>query len=90
MTFKKGDLVMVVKPSLCCNNIKAIGSIHVIGSQDLIKPISTCVYCHHRTLPTNQVLLSCGRTIEKSRLIKIDPPADQDQETTDKELEVLG
>lgn len=90
MTFKKGDLVMVVKPSLCCKSTKAIGQIHTVGDQVLIKPISTCVYCHHRTLPASQVLLSCGRTIEKSRLIKIDQPADQDQETKDKKLEVLG
>lgn len=89
MTFKKGDLVMVVKPSLCCNSTKAIGKIYEVGDPSLMKAFSTCIFCGERNISKTRVQLSCGKTIEKPRLIKIDPPADQDQETTNKELEVF-
>lgn len=89
MTFKKGDLVIVVRPSLCCKNTESIGQIHVVGDQSLMMPFSTCVFCGHFSRSASQILLSCGSAIEKYRLIKIDPPAEEDQETTNKELEVL-
>lgn len=86
MTFKKGDLVMVVKPMPCCGNTSTIGRIETID-----KVVSgdewQCHWCDKDlddwivALVQDDGLLTCT-------LIKIDPPADQDQETTDKELEV--
>lgn len=89
MTFKKGDLVMVVRPSLCCKSTKTIGQIHTVR-----RVIITDTYCGECGQEKDSVLVvemdAVDFYVESSRLIKIDPPADQDQETTNKELEVLG
>lgn len=88
MTFKKGDLVMVVKPTLCCNRTKVIGQIHTVR-----RVIITDTYCEGCGHEKDSVLVvemdAVDFYVESSRLIKIDPPAEEDQETTNKELEVV-
>ena len=89
MTFKKGDLVMVVRPSTCCGSVKNVGSIREIGDQLPFALISVCMYCGDEGPTYGQVRLSNGNHIEKYRLIKINPPADDTEEVADKELEIV-
>lgn len=86
MTFKKGDLVMVVRPSTCCGRANNLGSIREIGDQSRFATISVCMYCGHEGPTYGEVQLSNGNHIEKARLIKIDPPVDDIEQVADKEL----
>lgn len=88
MTFKKGDLVMVVKSMPCCGNVSAIGRVERI---DGVGPGSEweCNWCDKDMDDYCVALFSGDDGMPTCTLIKIDPPADQDQETTNKELEVV-
>lgn len=43
MEIKKGDLVMVVKPSECCGSDESIGVMFVVSEVKTTK--SRCIYC---------------------------------------------
>lgn len=72
---KKGDLVMVVKPTPCCGNAGSLGRVFRVGS--LRAFTGWCLRCGLRGDPSVDVALP-HRSLEGaqlSRLIKIDPPA---------------
>lgn len=71
-TIRRGDLVMVVKPQICCGNTANIG--YVFRVLDLRVGRSACVYC--AKVETSMVV--CDEPnggFVPERLIKIDPPA---------------
>lgn len=85
MNIKKGDLVMVVKPTLCCNSSSGIGLIFTVASTGY--GWGKCAYCSEESKRAIAFLPdgSCGTL---SRLKKIDPPANGDSLPTRKDLEV--
>lgn len=90
MTFKKGDLVMVVRPTYCCGGSGALGQIHEVAEQALKLPFNKCVYCgEFSPSGDDDVLTVDGAARSRSRLIKINPPADDTEEVADKELETV-
>ena len=89
MTFKKGDLVMVVKPMPCCGDTSDIGRVESVEEMAAGNKFE-CRKCLKDLDDYCVALFSGDDGMPTCTLIKIDPPADQDQETTDRELEVLG
>ena len=86
MNIKKGDLVMVVRPSPCCGNINAIGITFIAmpkTSQRL-----RCAYCAALTTTGHFLNSSTGYGYPPSRLKKIDPPSEGDSLPTRKDIEV--
>lgn len=87
MTFKKGDLVMVVRPTPCCGAAANLGSVFSVEATKYTR--GRCVYC--KKCDDETVLgvkgLDDGFLTWASRLIKINPPADDTEEVADKELE---
>jgi len=83
---KVGDLVIVVKPSLCCGILKDIGSIFTVLNA-MPATYVTCIYCHNRKENENYLLLSNNMGCHKSRLIKIDPPQLPEEITTNEPME---
>lgn len=86
---KVGDLVMVVKPTLCCGNPYSIGKLFTV-IENTIKQISYCIHCGEEwvTASKDMVLLSDDKAILRTRLIKIDPPSQPETITESKELTV--
>lgn len=72
---KKGDLVMVVKPSYCCNNYKSVGMVFIVVGKDMCVR-TQCAGCGIVKLVTDHLALNDGELCEASRLKKIDPPAE--------------
>lgn len=74
-TIKAGDLVMVVKPRVCCGNASGVGTIFRVSSK---KPDATfCLDCGFFTDDMRSFVGSpYGSSCEISRLKKIDPPAE--------------
>jgi hypothetical protein len=74
---KAGDLVMVIRPRVCCGNTRALGLIATVSSRRLPK-IVRCRSCGFSDLASDAIYvpLSDGFECERSRLIKIDPPAE--------------
>lgn len=87
MTFKKGDLVMVARPKDCCPNM-SLGHIFTVSGV-----IIADIYCDGCGREKDGVLVvesdSMDFVVESSRLIKINPPADDTEEVADKELEIV-
>jgi len=86
MMIKVGDLVMVVKPVPCgCKSAyKFIGMIGTVISLDTDK--GYCGACGAEFGVSEFAEITKGQFVRISRLIKIDPPALQDETTTEKEL----
>lgn len=83
MNFKPGDLVMVVKPTLCCGNTKKIGTSFVVS--ELSDRLGSCPYCGHISdeMAANDGVFANFIT---RRLIKIDPLTEQDKTETLQEI----
>jgi len=81
---KVGDLVMVVKPTVCCGNPAELGIIFTVAEIDSSE--SNCVFCGStfNVLDARNGINNDWHDV--STLIKIDPPALQDETTTEKEL----
>jgi len=71
---KVGDLVMVVKPQLCCGHAGRIGSVFTVT--DAMVSFAICGDCGRAD---NKVPLiyghSEGYAVHAARLVKIDPPS---------------
>jgi len=84
---KVGDLVMVVKPSPCCGSEKGLGCAFIVV--DISTDMFECGICHKIYETTSVAKEKSWRVFigtQMSRVIKIDPPALQDETTTEKEL----
>ena len=86
---KPGDLVMVVKPTYCCASPGRLGHTYIVSSEQL-NPFLKCTVCGRRTEATTAAHIKIGHreAIERSRVIKIDPPAEMNDTETTKELTV--
>jgi hypothetical protein len=82
---KAGDLVMVVKPALCCGISKYIGHVFTVAGID--QGVARCGVCGSRGRDT-VAYLSGGPNLTVSRLKKIDPLAEGDSLPTRRDLEV--
>lgn len=84
MSFKPGDLVMVVKPRTCCGNSDAIGRILTVSSV-MHGPFA---YCRCGFIgPADRFIPIVGGTYtEPCRLRKIDPLTEQDKTETLQEI----
>ena len=85
---KAGDLVMIVRPTLCCGDASSIGTVFTVKEVWINR--SRCHGCgaFHEEM---QLANNLPRSIENagwmaSRLIRIDPPALTDDTTTEREL----
>jgi hypothetical protein len=86
MSIKVGDLVMVVKPVLCCGDSTSIGMIFTAGEK--YEGLSKCTKCGSRDM-TNGFWVDGKYEVKDSfRLIKIDPPALPESLEREKELSV--
>lgn len=84
---KPGDLVMVVKSSLCCGDVSRIGEI--FRAQGVgIRPYAVCVHCGREATNYFGVHKRGRYWHSASRLKKIDPPAEGDSLPTRREIEV--
>jgi hypothetical protein len=84
---KKGDLVMVVKPTPCCGSRVAVGRlfpVEIIGSGN-----GRCILCG-AVFPDTYFAAGQDRMgYHLNRLKKLNPPADEESRETTKELEVV-
>lgn len=87
MNIKKGDLVMVVKPTPCCGDVTILGSVFTAGGPR--KKLSFCAYCGHGYEMASVEHPEGGRVLIH-RLKKIDPPADGDSLPTRADIEVTA
>lgn len=86
---KVGDLVMVVKPKSCCGDDKAVGK--VFTAKAVVNEKTYCDVCG--ALYTGIHIENGNETSSQAGVraymcIKIDPPALQDETTTEKELAI--
>lgn len=72
---KKGDLVMVVKPSPCCGNTSAIGRVFRV-LEERISGKGMCIHCYSISTGDRALIGDINRYVLFTRLIKIDPPED--------------
>lgn len=83
---KPGDLVMVVKPTFCCNNPTSIGKISSIANGP-ISSLSQCRFCGKiEPAAWDEVCLGGRTTIEARRLKLIPPLSDLKGTETKREL----
>lgn len=87
MTFKRGDLVMVVKPAPCCGYCHSLGRVFTVqgGTADE----GECKFCGARVHPSNMTILDVGGPIQSSRLRLIPPLDEPEAIDTDVPCEVL-
>lgn len=89
MTFKKGDLVMVVRPMPCCGvSGSSMGKVFRFIKEYKTTGFTSC--CKRKW--TGMIAEAAGRRVfllNSSRLIKINPPSDDTEEVADKELEIV-
>ena len=79
--FAKGDLVQVIRPTVCCNEPHSMGCVGVIED---IAP-STHWYCRGRVYREHCAIIQ-GAKIELSRLKKLDAPLEDETIDTAKEV----
>lgn len=74
---KTGDLVVVVKPTVCCGNDSAVGKIFQVGKIESM--VGQCVHCGSVAQDFGaEVADEPTRLFRASRLKKIDPlPQDE-------------
>ena len=84
---RAGDLVMVVRPRLCCGNTEGIGKIYV--AQDVGKYLLVCGSCKSRGW---EIIATLGAAAVRgavlARLKKIHPPSIDDAVERTEELTV--
>ena len=84
---KVGDLVMIVKPTVCCGYAGRIGRVFRAGRFNTKS--AKCSLCGARATSFVGVLNpESGKFVDVVRLIKIDPPAEGDSLPTRADLEV--
>lgn len=87
MSIKKGDLVMVVKPTECCGLPYGLGLIFKV--EETLTNAGSCGQCGRQSDSISIAFGSGGRSVFPFRsLKKIEPPADGDSLPTRKDLEV--
>lgn len=90
---KVGDLVMVVRPTACCQHPGKIGKIYVVTEIFFSKGS----FCERCKLVTKDLIVAVdgsrfinedgtGGGYPVSRLIRIDPPAQDEETRTDQEV----
>ena len=86
MSFKPGDLVMVVKPTTCCGDAASVGNVLTVESyaRDVESFCQKCAM--HVTTISALVLVGGGYVVDEHRLIKIDPLTEQDKIETLQEI----
>lgn len=82
---KAGDLVMIVNPKECCGHNDRIGHVFTVLPKQNDNGFR-CQICGKYLGKKDYYFNSPHQGVHKSRLIKIDPPALQDE--TEKELEL--
>ena len=82
-TIRPGDLVMVVKPTVCCGNSSAVGKIFTV--REISEGVGICVWCLRKANKKQAPTGSGNTAYILSRLKKLNPPVKQ--ETTQKEKE---
>lgn len=83
MSFKPGDLVMVVKPTHCCGDRSEIGRTFVVAAMSEAERY--CEFCDQADIAIDA--LDCGDSyFPLDRLIKIDPITEQDKTETLQEI----
>jgi hypothetical protein len=70
--FKHGDLVVVIKPTVCCNNGDTIGNILTVDRGPL-NDLAKCVFCSDIISTIGHIGLYKGSCIEPWRIKKIEP-----------------
>lgn len=72
---KVGDLIMIVKPSLCCGCRKTIGHVHTVVRDADRLPFGRCTECGHSFAHSQEtsVKLDNGNYILRTRLKRIPP-----------------
>lgn len=86
MTFKKGDLVMVVRPMPCCGCADGLGDIKTVDGIEAGGDW-LCASCGQDLDGIQAATFLPDDAIPISMLIKIDPPADDIEHVAGKELE---
>lgn len=86
--FKPGDLVMVVKPMLCCGHPAAIGEVFSVN--DVMSALGECPVCRTPFRGDVATFWKGSREVwvDVKRLKKIDPPAAGDSLPTRRDIEV--
>lgn len=84
---KKGDLVVIVKPTPCCGYDGRMGRVFQV--HDVKDRMAKCTNCNQILLTTARAFALHGGTYALSRLKKLNPPADEESRETTKELEVV-
>lgn len=84
---KPGDLVMVVRPMLCCGKSSGLG---YVGTAEAI-PINCygakCSFCGDENRDFRRHFMVDGKIVHALRLKKIDPPALADEVEREREVE---
>ena len=81
-----GDLVMVVKPTPCCGNTKAIGAVFVVDFVGSKHTHTECAYCRLITKSTRYAYVTKSQCYDIPRLKKIVPPAQDESVETEREV----
>ena len=80
---KIGDMVMVVKPSSCCNSKKTIGRIFYVNA--ICRDLSKCTHCGAIRIIDAAYEINNEDGCDIQKLIKINPPAKDILIQTEKE-----
>lgn len=86
---KPGDLVMVVRPTLCCNSSLSIGDVGIVAEIPSWADCTTCSNCGFTDSDLNKYRAVRDGGCHVSRLKKIDPPALADEVERVRELEAI-
>ena len=85
MSFKPGDLVMVVKPTGCCDSTQSIGLMFTV--KEMRHMASRCAGCGELVAANDVAVDEANGTVcFPSRLRKIDPLTEQDKTETLQEV----
>ena len=77
MTIKAGDLVMVVRPTPCCDNKDLIGTVFVAGNV-VPRQLWSCCICRRSRFATS-VFIRHDELVDVARIKKIDPISDPEE-----------
>ena len=77
MTFKPGDLVMIVKPKRCCGYDGALGHMFTVTSVTPVFSYTTCTQCGDRRKSGNEVELN-GESWAQTFRLRLIPPLQDD------------
>ena len=85
-TIRAGDLVMIVRPNLCCGNADGVWEIYTV--EDVGRYLLRCDSCKSISLEIAAVYHGSNYGTQLSRLKKIHPPAIDDSVERTEELTV--